>query len=113
MLNDSIKKWVYDCSMVISFFYKKHGSYLFPNIILIFSTLLKIFMLNSVDLMEGYKAAGSVTDEQWKIQQRSLFAQCEAVADMKFTYVVSCQQYGNDKRAALSNAQDILQLMRK
>ncbi|RCV46752.1 hypothetical protein SEVIR_9G560600v4 [Setaria viridis] len=69
-------------------------------------------MAKREDLMEGYKAAESVTDEQWKIQQRSLFAQCEAVADMKFTYVVSCQQYGNDKRAALSSAQDILQLMR-
>ncbi|KAL6645417.1 hypothetical protein ACP70R_017025 [Stipagrostis hirtigluma subsp. patula] len=69
-------------------------------------------MAKHEDLMEGYKAAESVNDEQWKIQQRSLFAQCEAVADMKFTYVVSCQQYGNDKRAALSRAQDILQLMR-
>eukprot|EP00267_Zea_mays_P042894 XP_020394929.1 uncharacterized protein LOC100502361 isoform X3 [Zea mays] len=70
-------------------------------------------MAKREDLMEGYKAAESVNDEQWKIHQRSLFAQCEAVADMKFTYVVSCQQYGNDKRAALANAQDILQLMRK
>jgi len=69
-------------------------------------------MAKREDLMEGYKAAESVNDEQWKIHQRSLFAQCEAVADMKFTYVVSCQQYGNDKRAALANAQDILQLMR-
>lgn len=58
--------------------------------------------------MEGYKAAGSISDEEWK----SLIAQCEALADMKFAYVVSCQQYGNDKRSALSNAQDILQLMR-
>jgi callose synthase len=62
--------------------------------------------------MEGYKAAESISDEEWKIQQRSLLAQCEALADMKFTYVVSCQQYGNDKRSALPNAQDILQLMR-
>jgi callose synthase len=75
------------------------------------SALVKMF-LNSTDLMDGYKAAESVNDEQWKIQQKSLLAQCEAVADMKFTYVVSCQQYGNDKRAALSNAQDILQIMR-
>ncbi|KAK3150352.1 hypothetical protein QOZ80_3AG0232130 [Eleusine coracana subsp. coracana] len=65
-------------------------------------------MAKHEDLMEGYKAAESVNDEKWK----RLLAQCEAVADMKFTYVVSCQQYGNDKRAALSNAQDILQLMR-
>jgi callose synthase len=75
------------------------------------NALVKKF-LNSTDLMEGYKAAELVNDEQWKIQQKSLLAQCEAVADMKFTYVVSCQQYGNDKRAALSNAQDILQIMR-
>uniref|UniRef100_A0A0D9VP13 1,3-beta-glucan synthase n=1 Tax=Leersia perrieri TaxID=77586 RepID=A0A0D9VP13_9ORYZ len=68
-------------------------------------------MAKHEDLMEGYKAVESVSDEQLKLQ-RSLFAQCEAVADMKFTYVVSCQQYGNDKRAALANAQDILQLMR-
>ena len=81
--------------------------------ILVFHSSTKNIVLNSADLMEGYKAAESVTDEQWKIHQRSLFAQCEAVADVKFTYVVSCQQYGNDKRAALSSAQDILQLMRK
>ncbi|KAM3316109.1 hypothetical protein ACQJBY_034311 [Aegilops geniculata] len=65
-------------------------------------------MAKHEDLMEGYKAAGSISDEEWK----SLIAQCEALADMKFAYVVSCQQYGNDKRSALSNAQDILQLMR-
>ncbi|KAM0872122.1 hypothetical protein ACQ4PT_038938 [Festuca glaucescens] len=69
-------------------------------------------MAKHEDLMEGYKAAESISDEEWKIQQRSLLAQCEALADMKFTYVVSCQQYGNDKRSALPNAQDILQLMR-
>uniref|UniRef100_A0ACD5WG59 Uncharacterized protein n=2 Tax=Avena sativa TaxID=4498 RepID=A0ACD5WG59_AVESA len=65
-------------------------------------------MAKHEDLMEGYKAAESISDEEWK----SLLAQCEALADMKFTYVVSCQQYGNDKRSALPNAQDILQLMR-
>ncbi|KAI4995354.1 hypothetical protein ZWY2020_035257 [Hordeum vulgare] len=65
-------------------------------------------MAKHEDLMEGYKAAGSISDEEWK----SLIAQCEALADMKFAYVVSCQQYGNDKRSALSNAHDILQLMR-
>ncbi|XP_010229272.1 callose synthase 3 [Brachypodium distachyon] len=65
-------------------------------------------MAKHEDLMEGYKAAESISAEEWK----SLFAQCEALADMKFTYVVSCQQYGNDKRSALPNAQDILQLMR-
>lgn len=40
-----------------------------------------------------------------------LWAQCQAVADMKFTYVVSCQQYGIHKRSGDSRAQDILRLM--
>jgi hypothetical protein len=105
VLIDSINSWVYDWTMVlICCIY---------ICILIFPYATKKDIHNSADLMERYKAAESVNDEQWKIQQRSLFAQCEAVADMKFTYVVSCRQYGNDKRAALANAQDILQLMRK
>lgn len=44
--------------------------------------------------------------------ERSLLAQCQAVADMKFTYVVSCQQYGIDKRSGDPRAKDILKLMR-
>ncbi|XP_073000931.1 callose synthase 3-like [Typha latifolia] len=62
------------------------------------------------DLMEGYKAA-ELTSEEHSKQQRSLWAQCQAIADMKFTYVVSCQQYGIDKRSGDSRAQDILKLM--
>jgi len=69
-------------------------------------------MAKHEELLEGYKAAESISDEEWKAHVKSLLAQCEALADMKFAYVVSCQQYGNDKRSALSNAQDILQLMR-
>ncbi|EOA25345.1 hypothetical protein CARUB_v10018668mg [Capsella rubella] len=38
-------------------------------------------------------------------------AQCQAVANMKFTYVVSCQQYGIHKRSGDPRAQDILRLM--
>lgn len=64
------------------------------------------------ELMKGYKAAESNTDEQLK-NERSLMAQCQAVADMKFTYVVSCQQYGIQKRSADHRAQDILRLMTK
>lgn len=61
-------------------------------------------------LMNGYKAAELNSEEQ-KTVERSLWAQCQAVADMKFTYVVSCQQYGIDKRSGDSRAQDILRLM--
>lgn len=60
--------------------------------------------------MKGYKAAESNSMEQSK-GERSLLAQCQAVADMKFTYVVSCQQYGIHKRSGDERAKDILKLM--
>nr|XP_025887034.1 LOW QUALITY PROTEIN: callose synthase 2 [Solanum lycopersicum] len=69
-------------------------------------------MAKDEELMKGYKAAESNTDEQPK-NERSLMSQCQAVADMKFTYVVSCQQYGVQKRSADHRAQDILRLMTK
>lgn len=61
--------------------------------------------------MEGYKTAELMSEEHSKFE-RSLRAQCQAIADMKFTYVVSCQQYGIDKRSGHPRAQDILKLMR-
>ncbi|KAG1359509.1 putative Callose synthase 3 [Cocos nucifera] len=67
-------------------------------------------MAKDGDLMEGYKAVELSSEENTKIG-RSLWAQCQAVADMKFTYVVSCQQYGIQKRAGDPHAQDILRLM--
>lgn len=69
-------------------------------------------MAKDEELMKGFKAAESNTDEQPK-NERSLMSQCQAVADMKFTYVVSCQQYGIQKRSADHRAQDILRLMTK
>jgi hypothetical protein len=60
--------------------------------------------------MEGYKAVKPTSEDHSKVG-RSLLAQCQAVADMKFTYVVSCQQYGIQKRSGDKLAQDILQLM--
>ncbi|KAL4186373.1 hypothetical protein AMTRI_Chr09g13790 [Amborella trichopoda] len=62
------------------------------------------------DILEGYKA---VEPEEQKNIGRSLWAHCLAVADMKFTYVVSCQQYGIQKRSGDPRAQDILRLMVK
>ncbi|XP_052173079.1 callose synthase 3 [Diospyros lotus] len=67
-------------------------------------------MAKDEDLMEGYKAVELNMEDQMK-GERSLWAQCQAVADMKFTYVVSCQQYGIDKRSGNPRAQDILRLM--
>ena len=60
--------------------------------------------------MEGYKAAESTIEELSKAK-RSLLAQCQAVVDMKFSYVVSCQQYGIHKRSGNARAKDILKLM--
>lgn len=59
--------------------------------------------------MEGYKAI-ELNEDQMK-GERSLWAQCQAVADMKFTYVVSCQQYGIQKRSGDARAQNVLRLM--
>lgn len=61
--------------------------------------------------MKGYKAASSNTEELLSNDDRSLMTQCHAVVDMKFSFVVSCQQYGIQKRSADPRAHDILRLM--
>lgn len=66
-------------------------------------------MAKDEDLMEGYKAIENSDDNSRG--ERSLWTQCQAVADMKFSYVVSCQQDGIDKRSGVARAQDILRLM--
>ncbi|GJT09449.1 callose synthase 3 [Tanacetum coccineum] len=66
-------------------------------------------MAKDDDLMEGYKAI-ELNEDQMK-GERSLWAQCQAVADMKFTYVVSCQKYGTQKRSGDPRAQNVLRLM--
>lgn len=60
--------------------------------------------------MKGYKAVEPTSVENSNVA-RSLWVQCQAIADMKFTYVVSCRQYGIQKRSGDPHAQDILQLM--
>lgn len=64
------------------------------------------------EILEGYKAV-TVPSEEDKKSQRSLYAQLEAVADMKFTYVATCQNYGIQKRNGDRHATDILNLMVK
>ncbi|KAL8241410.1 hypothetical protein R6Q59_014764 [Mikania micrantha] len=61
------------------------------------------------DLMKGYKAI-ELNEDQMK-GKWSLWNQCQAVADMKFTYVISCQQYGIQKRSGDPRAQNVLRLM--
>ncbi|KZV22357.1 callose synthase 2-like [Dorcoceras hygrometricum] len=69
-------------------------------------------MAGKEDLMKGYKATELNTEEQVR-NESSLLTQCQAVADMKFTYVVSCQRYGLQKRSGDYRAADILRLMIK
>ncbi|XP_051127343.1 callose synthase 5-like isoform X2 [Andrographis paniculata] len=65
---------------------------------------------NEDELLEGYKSISEPSPEDKK-NPRSMFSQLEAVADMKFTYVATCQIYGNQKRSGDRRATDILNLM--
>ncbi|KAK7350886.1 hypothetical protein VNO77_09919 [Canavalia gladiata] len=67
-------------------------------------------MANEKEILEGYKAVTVPSDEDKK-SHRSLYASLEAIADMKFTYVATCQNYGNQKRSGDRHATDILNLM--
>ncbi|PHU00376.1 Callose synthase 3 [Capsicum chinense] len=67
-------------------------------------------MASEGEILKGYKAV-TVPSEEDKKSQRSLYAQLEAVADMKFTYVATCQNYGIQKRNGDRHATDILNLM--
>ncbi|KAI4326688.1 hypothetical protein MLD38_031975 [Melastoma candidum] len=67
-------------------------------------------MAKDEELIEGYKAVALGAKDPSR-GDKPLWAQCQAAADMKFTFVVSCQQYGNDKRAGHPRAQDMLRLM--
>ncbi|KAJ8504487.1 hypothetical protein OPV22_005373 [Ensete ventricosum] len=67
-------------------------------------------MAQECEILEGYKAVADPTEEEKK-SQRSLSAQLEAIADMKFTYVATCQIYGNQKQSGDRRATDILNLM--
>ncbi|GKC12819.1 hypothetical protein Tco_1009601, partial [Tanacetum coccineum] len=63
-------------------------------------------------ISQGYKAV-TIPSEEEKKSQKSLYAQLEALADLKFTYVATCQNYGNQKRSGDRRATDIFNLMVK
>ncbi|MFS7969887.1 putative 1,3-beta-glucan synthase [Helianthus anomalus] len=67
-------------------------------------------MATEKEILEGYKAV-TIPSEEDKKNQKSLYARLEAVADLKFTYVATCQNYGNQKRSGDRRATDILNLM--
>ncbi|CAD5184157.1 unnamed protein product [Musa acuminata subsp. malaccensis] len=57
----------------------------------------------------GYAAIDG--EQNKRNSQHALSAQSDALADMKFTYVVSCQNFGAQKSSGDPHAQDILDLM--
>ncbi|KAL3630114.1 Callose synthase 5 [Castilleja foliolosa] len=67
-------------------------------------------MATEDEILEGYKTISEPSVEDKK-SQRSMYTQLEAVADMKFTYIATCQNYGNQKRSGDRRATDILNLM--
>lgn len=78
----------------------------------IYYTLRLILPFHFTELMKGYKAAELESREN-STSERSLWTQCQSLADMKFTYVVSCQQYSIHKRSGDPRAKEILKLMIK
>ncbi|KAL6506932.1 putative callose synthase 8 [Orobanche hederae] len=62
-------------------------------------------MAEDDDILQNYNAIDRAND--------TLSAQLDALADMKFTHVVSCQIYGSQKSSGDRQAQDILELMIK
>ncbi|KAL8483030.1 hypothetical protein ACS0TY_025911 [Phlomoides rotata] len=67
-------------------------------------------MASEDEILEGYKSIIEPSEEDRK-SQRSTYTQLEVVADMKFTYVATCQIYGNQKHSGDMRATDILNLM--
>lgn len=60
-------------------------------------------MAEDDDILQGYDAIEKGND--------TLSAQLDALADMKFTHVISCQMFGSHKSSGNPQAQDILDLM--
>jgi callose synthase len=68
-------------------------------------------MAKDEEILEGHKSVLESRLDEQKKSQHSLWAQLQAIADMKFTYVISCQMYGTQKNQHDPRATDILNLM--
>ncbi|XP_020251345.1 putative callose synthase 8 isoform X2 [Asparagus officinalis] len=66
-------------------------------------------MANKQDILKG--RISSERDHYRKNSQQPWAAQLDALIDMKFTYVISCQEFGNQKSSGDPHAQDIIDLM--
>ncbi|KAM3732281.1 hypothetical protein ACB098_11G048200 [Castanea mollissima] len=64
-----------------------------------------IDMAPEEDILDGYDTAGKGNP--------TFSAQLDALADMKFTYVISCQSFGSQKASGDPHADDIIDLMKK
>uniref|UniRef100_I1NYZ2 1,3-beta-glucan synthase n=1 Tax=Oryza glaberrima TaxID=4538 RepID=I1NYZ2_ORYGL len=62
---------------------------------------------NDQELYKGPAANG----RQTKNMHQSLSTELDALADMKFSYVISCQKFGEQKSSGNPHAQDIIDLM--
>ncbi|GAV78689.1 Glucan_synthase domain-containing protein/FKS1_dom1 domain-containing protein [Cephalotus follicularis] len=62
-------------------------------------------MAEDEDLLEGYSNSCE--------RNRALSVQLDALADMKFTYVIAFQSFGSQKSSGEPHAQDILDLMKR
>ncbi|KAF2943992.1 hypothetical protein DAI22_02g106600 [Oryza sativa Japonica Group] len=62
---------------------------------------------NDQELCKGPAANG----RQTKNMHQSLSTELDALADMKFSYVISCQKFGEQKSSGNPHAQDIIDLM--
>eukprot|EP00252_Welwitschia_mirabilis_P021807 TRINITY_DN5707_c0_g1_i1.p1 TRINITY_DN5707_c0_g1~~TRINITY_DN5707_c0_g1_i1.p1 ORF type:complete len:1286 (-),score=151.96 TRINITY_DN5707_c0_g1_i1:119-3502(-) len=67
-------------------------------------------MAGAHEIYQGYKAQGLHSDDK---NESRLAGQLHALVDLKFAYVVSCQQYGIQKRSGDPRAKDILNLLLK
>lgn len=61
------------------------------------------------EVLKGYEGT-TIPSEEDKKSQRSAYAR---LGDMKFAYVATCQNYGNQNRSGDRHATDILNLMVK
>jgi hypothetical protein len=64
--------------------------------------MIKVELFNA-DILEGYETAEK--------GNRALFARLEALADMKYTYVISCQSFALQKSMNDQRYKDTIDLM--
>lgn len=67
-----------------------------------------VFGCNLAGIEDGYSGADYINPQGYELSSES-----RAQADLKFTYVVSCQIYGQQKQKKAAEAADIALLMQR